>query len=112
MYDSLSPHGTWNEEVGHGRINANSALSNANIGFNHTDLHKEDKILIYPNPVEKELMIQGKSGKEYTYLLYSVLGEIIENGSFTSSGNVNTTHLTKGMYFVKVNNQITPIIRR
>ena len=112
VYDSLSPHGTWNEEVGHGRINANSVLSNANLGFNQTYLHQEDKILIYPNPVEKELKIQGKSGKEYTYLLYSVLGEIIQNGRFTSSVNVNTTYLTKGMYFVKVNNQITPIVRR
>ena len=111
-YDSLSPYGTWNEEVGHGRINANSALSNASIGFNHTDFHQEEEILIYPNPVENELIIQGKSGKEYTYLLYSVLGEFMQNGRFTNSGYVNTTHLNKGMYFVKVNNQIIPIIRR
>lgn len=73
-YDSLTVHGTWNAEMGHGRINAHQALLHAfEAGFVS---FTEDQPVVFPNPAKDvfnvkipsltngQLRIEDMTGKE------------------------------------------------
>ena len=79
------------------------------------DERKDGKIVIYPNPVTKESVIQfeNNSGEEIFIQIYNVSGEIVN--SFTINGNilpVLNSDFTPGIYFYNANFLNSNKIRR
>lgn len=103
-FDSLNIDGTWNEEVGHGRINAHKALLEVFNAFYST---MQDKPLyqIYPNPSNGEIILSGI--KTYsTYVIYDTYGRINIKGIIEPSNpKIDTRILGPGLYFISLNNQ-------
>jgi hypothetical protein len=66
-----------------------------------------DGSLLFPNPVDHELRIQSKTSLlNKPYSIFNCYGQSIEKGVFTEENPVlNTTKLTKGIYFLQINNQ-------
>ena len=64
------------------------------------------KLKAFPIPTQGILEISLPSnGKSYSYSLYSISGQLIENGKTTlNQGNIklDLTNLTKGIYVVKL----------
>lgn len=63
---------------------------------------------VYPNPVRNQLKVQIAIGYEATQIdILNVNGQIVQSVKPTSTGNqsINTSHLTNGVYFVKVSNK-------
>jgi len=59
---------------------------------------------IYPNPVKNTLFIKGIVNQE-NYTIYSLLGEKILKGTLNrDNSSVNVSKLTKGVYFLKLEN--------
>ncbi len=62
----------------------------------------EQAVMLYPNPVDDELVISKVSGFEITGItIYNMPGNIVYQ-SGTISGKINTKHLKNGIYFVQL----------
>lgn len=70
--------------------NCNSLSTNSNL--------VKDEILIYPNPVNDNLLIKNKEVKEI--IIYNINGMIILKNS--NSNKINLQHLALGFYFTKI----------
>lgn len=59
---------------------------------------------VYPNPFNKEILIDYKStGKLVTFRLYNILGELIQSSETASSYySIRTTNLQSGVYIVEI----------
>lgn len=63
----------------------------------------QDNITIYPNPNNGTFTITGMSGN-YTLSIYSIDGkEIFSSNQYFGEANVNLGKVSKGIYFVKIN---------
>ena len=63
IYDSINVDGSWNEEVGHGRINAYVALTQA---FNASIQNIEPTSLaLYPNPAGNHIYLNGAKNNDF-----------------------------------------------
>lgn len=68
------------------------------------DSKKENEFSIYPNPVANELIV-NLHGVNSKIAIYNALGQkIMEQVSGAKVARINVSHLSKGLYFVKVNN--------
>ena len=108
-YDSLNVDGTWNEEVGHGRINAYEALTQA---FNsNTSTENPFQVLrIYPNPSQGSINIKGVNS-ESTFVIYDLMGKEQHSGVVTiNNSKIKTEHLKPGVYHLNVANQAVKFI--
>jgi hypothetical protein len=74
-YDSLTVHGTWNTEMGHGRINAHQALIHAFEAGSAMLIHAP--LVVFPNPVNDALTVK-LSGPSYGQLrVTDMTGKVI-----------------------------------
>ena len=108
-YDSLNVDGTWNEEVGHGRINAYEALTQA---FNaNTSTENPFQVLrIYPNPSQGSINIKGVNS-ESTFVIYDLMGKEQHSGVVTiNNSKIKTEHLKPGVYHINIGNQALKFI--
>ncbi len=106
-FDSIGIHGTWNEEVGHGRINAHLALLEA---FNASILYQEIPIQyrLYPNPAKQSISIKGISNPT-GFIIFDVLGRIQRKGQVENSENIiYLENLETGAYFLRIGRQSIP----
>jgi hypothetical protein len=71
-------------------------------GFNQ--FQTNSSITIYPNPVDKNLQINGL-GSQMSFSILSIDGKKICNGSVTK--NIDTSFLQKGIYILKLGNNIS-----
>jgi Zn-dependent metalloprotease len=62
-----------------------------------------EAFVLYPNPAAEALNITVKENKESTYRIYNSVGFDVLNGK-TSGGSINVNQLTKGIYFIELNN--------
>ncbi|HLW30227.1 MAG TPA: choice-of-anchor B family protein [Brumimicrobium sp.] len=74
---------------------------------------KLNEIKVYPNPFDRVVIVEGVLKTENIYL-YDLLGKrmkidniAIENGKTT----IETSHLSKGAYFIQVNNEVLKLIK-
>ncbi|HQW69299.1 MAG TPA: S8 family serine peptidase [Flavobacterium sp.] len=109
--NSLDTSG-WDQYYGHGRLNANNALSHFLLST--SDYFIETKnIKAYPNPVnqENELNISGLiNGNHYTIKLVSLDGKnILEKNNLYPDGNVklDLNNFQTGVYFLNIYNLTT-----
>ena len=103
IYDSINSDGSWNEEVGHGRVNAYLALTqafNASIqGNTSTDA------ALYPNPATKAIFLKGIiSNNQYT--ISDGFGRKCLEGNVSESKQIVIDELKPGFYFIHTNGQV------
>ena len=97
-YDSVNVHGTWNEEVGHGRINAHLALSDAFNASVHWDEIPE--FSLFPNPASDKIHLRGINPLSH-YVIYDTYGRVHLQGVLKhSSSTISMERLKSGMYFI------------
>ena len=103
MYDSINSDGTWNEEVGHGRVNAYLALTqafNASIQSNTSTL-----VALYPNPATRTIFLKGvKINTQYT--ISDGFGRKCLEGNVSESKQIVINELKTGFYFIHTNGQV------
>ncbi|MBK6819249.1 MAG: T9SS type A sorting domain-containing protein [Bacteroidetes bacterium] len=64
-----------------------------------------EELVVYPNPSSAIFYIKNADGKKKE--LYSVLGELLFS---TKADEMDVRNITKGMYYLRVENQIKKII--
>ncbi|OUT71224.1 MAG: hypothetical protein CBB76_04605 [Crocinitomicaceae bacterium TMED16] len=103
IYDSINSDGTWNEEVGHGRVNAYLALTqafNASIQSNTSTF-----VALYPNPATKTIFLKGvKINTQYT--ISDGFGRKCLEGNVSESKQIVINELKTGFYFIHINGQV------
>ena len=103
IYDSINSDGSWNEEVGHGRVNAYLALTqafNASIQSNTSTL-----VALYPNPATKTIFLKGiKINAQYT--ISDSFGRKCLEGNLSQSKQIVIDELKPGFYFIHINGQV------
>lgn len=103
-YDSVNLHGTWNEEVGHGRINAHLALLDA---FN-ASVHLNEEIphlTLFPNPASDKIHLTGVN-QQRDFVIYDTYGRIHLKGVLKNlNAFIHIGSLKSGLYFISVHSQ-------
>ena len=103
IYDSINSDGSWNEEVGHGRVNAYLALTqafNASIQSNTSTL-----VALYPNPASKTIFLKGiKINTQYT--ISDSFGRKCLEGNLSQSKHIVIDELKPGFYFFHIIGQV------
>lgn len=62
-----------------------------------------NKILIYPNPVSKELNIETKGSiEELDFEIFNICGQVVYKGKLVEKTTIKTTDFLPGVYMVKV----------
>jgi hypothetical protein len=69
---------------------------------------KENKISLFPNPVQDLLYIKATDAKDYFYQIYNSAGQMIKSGKFENN-STNVSGLVGGVYLVRINNSETII---
>ncbi|MCB9227352.1 MAG: S8 family peptidase [Chitinophagales bacterium] len=104
-YDSVDVYGTWNEEMGYGRINAFEAVKLAQTYESTVPIKQvvseETKVSIYPNPNEGKVLIINDNTFAVEIDIYDVLGRFIDNISLQTKENTPYYFEQKGYYILK-----------
>ena len=74
-----------------------STLSISDYNFNNL-------VNVYPNPSSDFIKITGLSRIE-NFKIYSSSGKVIERGSISNKSIINIENLSKGLYFLKLNDR-------
>ena len=74
---------------------------------------KEDKLILFPNPVKDIVFINATDSKEYFYQIYSMSGQMVKAGKFVNK-QTNISMLPAGAYLVRINNseRVVKIIKQ
>lgn len=67
---------------------------------------------IYPNPVSTDLFIETQSNNNYSYSLTDLQGELISKKYFKGNCNISMDNLSRGIYFLILDNHRGNLIRR
>lgn len=57
-------------------------------------------VKIFPNPFTSGIYLQGKTGRQYPYRLFSAGGELIMQGNINGNGQLKTSGLPAGVYLL------------
>lgn len=57
---------------------------------------------IFPNPSTSVVYMHGKDGKQYPYSLYTSSGALLQQGTFTGSGQLNIGKLSANAYLLMI----------
>lgn len=60
---------------------------------------------IFPNPVNNNLHLRSKSSEKHNYQVFSLNGELLRSGSFTSRLNINVSQFETGFYLLKISDR-------
>ena len=69
---------------------------------------KENKITLFPNPVQDRLYIKATEDKEYYFQIYNAAGQMVKSGKFENNFT-NVSGLVGGIYLVRINNSETVV---
>ncbi|MFT5777915.1 MAG: subtilisin family serine protease [Crocinitomicaceae bacterium] len=109
VYDSITPHGTWNNEVGYGRVNAYAAVqlaqtyqSTAEVGVIDTDFSS----VAYPNPSNGSFSINvGPKEDVWEVKLMNLQGQLVLDEKRSMSGIIQfDLEHAPGIYLLSVQN--------
>jgi hypothetical protein len=73
---------------------------------------KENKIVLFPNPVKNVLYIKADTSRGYFFQIYNMSGQIVKSGEF-ENGRTDVSSLVSGIYLIRINNseEIVKIIK-
>ncbi len=64
---------------------------------------KNEKLVLYPNPVKDILNIEVNDSKDYYYQIYNLSGQLVKEGKFQNK-QTDISSLKTGYYLIRVNN--------
>lgn len=104
-YDTITLFGTWNLEMGHGRVNAFEALKMAEtysstVSIN--DYSVDKSVSIYPNPSSGTVTLSNTSEAKQTFQILNTLGQSIAVVELEKECR-QVVALSAGVYLVKSN---------
>ncbi|HLU84950.1 MAG TPA: T9SS type A sorting domain-containing protein, partial [Vicingaceae bacterium] len=67
---------------------------------------------VYPNPFQNYLTIQLKNNESATYEVISSNGKQVLSGQLMTGSTISTENLPKGIYFLKVQNQVQQSVQK
>jgi len=73
-----------------------------------SQIAKENKITLFPNPVKDVLYIKATDVKDYYYQIYNASGQLVKYGKFENS-QTDVSSLAQGIYLVRINNSNTVV---
>ncbi|MFI5221801.1 MAG: T9SS type A sorting domain-containing protein, partial [Bacteroidia bacterium] len=89
----------------------NTDFLNNSVGVKELSFQNAE-LKIYPNPATSELNIQTNSTEKMNVQLFDITGkEMIENISFTNSVTINTQTFSQGIYFLKITDANSGMIK-
>ncbi|MDY0930119.1 PKD domain-containing protein [Chryseobacterium sp. CFBP8996] len=80
-------------------MKASNVFSKAEI----LEKEKENKIVLFPNPVKDVLYIKTTENKDYYYQIYNASGQLVKAGKFENT-QTSVSSLVQGVYLVRINN--------
>lgn len=86
-------------------VTPGSAMKASNV-FSKSEISekvKENKIVLFPNPVKDVLYIKATENKDYYYQIYNASGQLVKSGKFENT-QTSVSSLTQGVYLVRINN--------
>lgn len=106
-YDSTSVYGTWNTEMGHGRVNAYAAVQLAqtyptSVGI--SEFGTSLPIGVYPNPAHEKLFILCGEESANVHIMDIHGKEVVAPKKIQYQQSINVEFLQAGVYFVKIRN--------
>jgi len=104
-YDSTTLHGTWNQEVGHGRINAHLALQQA---FSASLDSESQEFIVYPNPVKDYLYVSCAHHELKNLSLFNLEGKFVMHVEINQATTIK--NLAAGCYYLKSKDTTKKII--
>lgn len=103
-YDQTKASGTWNYEMGYGRVNALSAVQ-ATVGVKETMPQNFSANIYYDNNGNPLLNLKAEKPVSVTVAIYDVTGRFLQNAYSGTSSQLSNQALnitTPGMYLVRV----------
>lgn len=73
-----------------------------------TEIAKENRITLFPNPVKDVLYIKVNDTKDYHYQIYNASGQMVKTGRFENT-KADVSTLVQGVYLVRINNSETVV---
>ncbi len=81
-------------------------------GINQINNYQTENIKIYPNPTSFDLHIETSSTERMNIQLFDITGKsITANISFTNSTTINISSLSQGIYFLKITDMNSGMIK-
>jgi len=103
-YDSTTVYGTWNEEVGHGRVNAFEAVKMA-VNYQSTvgvsSLSSDFNVEIYPNPSKGSFVVKNNNKEAQEFLVYNLLGVLIQQINVPADNELKVNLPSNNVYIIK-----------
>jgi hypothetical protein len=69
------------------------------------------QLKIYPNPAFTQLYVKYFSQETVNYTIYSVVGQIIQQGKLQEDSSINIESLASGLYYLKVLNKTMKFVK-
>ncbi|MBW7676984.1 T9SS type A sorting domain-containing protein [Chryseobacterium sp. LJ756] len=85
-------------------VKASNIFSKKEIG----EIKRENKIILFPNPVKDILYIKATDAKDYYYQIYNASGQMVKSGKFENT-QTDVSSLISGIYLVRINNSETVV---
>ena len=79
------------------------------VSVKNIDLNKD--LVIYPNPANNVLNI-ANAGNNANVTIMNSLGQVVYSAVVDNNSTINTENLSEGVYFVRVNNNVSKVIIR
>jgi subtilisin family serine protease len=103
-YNETLEHGTWNEEVGYGRIDAYKAVvlaQNYESTVSILEVDRKTEILMYPNPANVMVRFATDPGLNANAVIFSADGRKVLDFTIVSNQEI-PLQLNAGIYFVQI----------
>jgi len=82
----------------------------------NTPIYSENTIQIYPNPTKGQLRVSGdiSDGKDRDIIIFDVIGQVVftsQLSNLSPETTIDISHLSAGLYFLKVDGKMVKIIK-
>ena len=74
------------------------------------ETHCNASLRVYPNPTDRQLIIENGELTIENYSIYSVVGQVVMQGVLQNN-IINVEQLASGMYFLKVGNKVIKFVK-
>ena len=68
-------------------------------------ISEQASAVLYPNPAGNYIYVKSSRQERLPVSIYSITGQMVLEGSFMSGEQINISHLTSGLYIVKMDKQ-------
>lgn len=78
-------------------------ISFSNSLASSTFIEHKNNLVLYPNPSSNFIKIKSDVDEKLKINIYSIIGQLVHQGSYQSNEDINVSNLSSGLYLVQVN---------